>query len=481
MIFKRLIPLVLCGSPLAFGCQPVRLGVQIDNIQSFRKDAALVIHIRTKDGTGQVCNATRAYQVTLTVRVPSGVLFSSGNITIPAGRSDPSAPYDTVRVSLKQGNRLVTGNIWISATAQGLLSGAASLTVAVNTSPAPRRSWVMLASYDPDTIYRVQDAPTHRMGVSLVCEDAGQLPANGKAAAVLMVILKSPAPRDVTLYFPNTFPNGRSTDWDGMVRIAAGKTEMNAPVNITSHNTGDLTIDRLQKAGDESAFLLEAGSSCEISFVPPQYAFLSLDARRIILGGSATVAVTLLDAAKQPFAASDQVFGSAVPLRLTRGQGTFSPVSGKPGTYSFTPVVFGSAAIIFQDVESGLIQTLSADPSNPQSAVLEVGFPISWLFWSIVISLGAALLHYQLLGRKKKVGIRCGVGVAAGVLLMLALTQPVLPVSHWNISANTISVWIVAFVGGWCGSTAINLLSRAIVPGGPSDASDLPPTASNTA
>jgi hypothetical protein len=477
MNFKSVLLLAVCGSPLAFGCQPVRLGVQIDNLQTFRKDAALVIHIKTKDSTGQVCNATRAYQVSLTVTAPSGVLFSAGNVMIPAGRSDPSAPYDTVRVSLKRGNKLVTGHISISATAQGLLSGAASITFAAYAAPAPRQPRILLAAFDPATILRVQESPAqeHRIGLSLICEDAGQVPANGKDAAVLTVILDSPAPRDVKLYFPNS-----PSDWDGMITIPAGKTEMPAPVYIRSHETGDLTIDKLRKAGDESSFRLDAGSSCKISFVPPQYAFLSLDTTRVILGGSVTVGVTLLDANKTPFNGSEQMLGTAIPLHLTRGQGTFSSVGGKPGIYLFTPVAFGSAAIVFQNVESGLILTLTGDPSNPVTApaVLQVGFPMTWLLWSIVISLGAALLHSQLMGQKQRVVIGCAVGVSAGVLLMLALTQPVLPVSHL-ISRNTIWVCIVAFVGGWGGSSAINALSKTVLPGS-SDAPDLPPAASKT-
>ncbi len=479
MNFKRFLLLVLCGSRLACGCQPVRLGVQIDNLQTFRQEAALLIHLKTKDGTGQVCNATRAYQVTLTVRSPSAVLFNAGNIIIPAGRSEPSVPYDTVRVSLKQGNRLVAGNISISATARGLLRGAASVTVAANFAPPPRQTRILLAAYDPATIYRVQDppAPAPRIGLSLLCEDAGQVVANGIDAAILTVILDSPAPRDVTLFFPS-----RPSDWNGMVTIPAGKTEMAAPVLIKSHVPGDLVIGELLKAGDEFSFRLDAGSSCKISFVPPQYAFLAFNTTRVILGGAATVFVTLMDANKMPITGSDQLLGGAVPLHLTHGQGTFSPVDGKPGAYLFTPVVFGSAAIEFQRVESGLVRTLTGDPSNPQSApaVLQVGFPMTWLCLSIVISLGAALLHAQLLGRKEKVAIRCVVGVSAGVLLILALTQPLLPVSHWSASANTISICIVAFLGGWGGSTAINMLSRAIMPGS-SNPSDLPPATSTTA
>jgi len=475
MVSPKILMLMSCGIGLhaAVACQPVRLGVKIQNLRTFRRDGALVIQVRTQDDTGRACNAGRAYQVTLKVTGRSGVLYNAGNITIPPGRSEPDQPHDAVRVSLRPEGRPVTGNISVVATAQGLLSGAASVSMAANGEATPRPAWIQPVAYDLGLIHRVQSAS--RIGLSLSCENAGEVLANGKDSALLTVTLDSPAPKEAVLYFPY----GHS-DWNGTVKIPAGQTELAEPVRITSHTTGPLNINGLLKAGDESMFRLAAGSSCAIRFVPPRYAFLRLEPSGVILGHSVTVGVTLMDGAKVPIPDSDQLLPDSVaPLHLTKGNGSFNVVKDHRGTYVFTPSVFGSAAVIFQNVEGDLIQTvtLTGDPSNPTSAAasLSVGFPATWFVLSIFISLGAALLQSQMAQQKQKMVVRCAVGAAAGMLLMLLLTQPALPVP---LPANTIVVSIAAFLGGWGGSIVINRLSQAVL-GGSSEAAEQKSAAHN--
>jgi hypothetical protein len=465
-----LLPMACAASPA--DCQPVRLGVEINNPKTFRKDAVLEIHIQTQGAKGQACKAASPYKVTLRVTASSRVLYDSNDgrnapITIPAGYSDPISPNNNVRVSLKLNNQLVTGHITIEATAAGLLSGAASLSASAAEPAQPPR--ILRAAYWYSPLQRVQD-DAGRIVVSLVLY-GGPVVANGQDYATLLVYLDRAPAKEVTLYFP-----GEPSSWDGKVTIPAGQTELTSPIHITSKAYGMLTIDKLLKAGNESLFRFDSSSSCKIDFVPPGYALLLFEPKpEITLGNSVTITVTLMTPAKVPLQDFGQLLaGGPLPLRITNGSwGNFEPVAGQAGVYKFTPVAFGNVSMMFQRGDMLNTETLSGDQSTVGPAVLQVSFPFTWLILSFAVSLGATALNPGAARRKRKAGVRYLVGGVAGMLLMLALTQLLLPLIRVQIPVNTIAVCLVSFAGGWGGSSAIDAFSSAVT-GTPTDTPEPP-------
>lgn len=473
-----LLPMATAAPPA--GCKPMRLGVAITNPATFRKDAALGIHIQTQDETGKACNAASTYNVTLRVTASSGLLYNSGDgthapITIPSGRSDPQSPNDQVRVSLKQNNRLVTGRITIAATTPGLMSGAASLSVPAGSAGAAQVPLIQRAAYRYAPMESAS-GDNGRIGLSLILGSGNTILDNGQDFATLEVILDKAPARDVTLYFPAL----SSSTWDGLITIPKGQTDSGKPIHIASTKPGVLTIDRLLNFADGPLYQLDPSSSVEIVFVPPKYALLLFQPQAVVtLGNAATVTVTLMTQDKIPILDPSQWLAAGpAPLSIMKGgNGTFDRVDGMPGVFKFTPNTFGSVSMIFQRGDMATTETLIGGPSNmtPGPAVLQVSFPPTWLILSIVVSLGATALNSTTVKRKDKAkaGIRYVVGGVAGLLLMFALTQLLLPLFHMSIPVNTIGICLVSFAGGWGGGSAIDIFAKAVT-GAPTETPEPP-------
>lgn len=279
----------------------------------------------------------------------------------------------------------------------------------------------------------------------LLNDPSGSYRANGKDAAVISAVFESPdlspAPTDIHIWFHWT--NGSLSPRQPLV---IRKGSYSAETQLTSLWPGDVqftfvsSTPRYQTQGDTDSV---------IHFIPPGAALVGPD--RLSLVDNTPIMIVFYDAQQNPISPGKDwlVTLQSSKSRLHFAPRSFQVLANSPvGSASLFPVSWGN------DTVQAVVANYTIQPLN----VVISG----WLVVGLCLGGGVAggLAAYNKF--KDSWMWRVFIGILGGAVLCWLYVYLALPNVSANIAHNTFSVLFVALIGGYLGTTALDLAAKQL-------------------
>lgn len=274
-------------------------------------------------------------------------------------------------------------------------------------------------------------------------DPSGSYRANGKDAAVISAVFESPdlspAPTDIHIWFHWT--NGSLSPRQPLV---IRKSSFSAEAQLTSLWPGDVHFTFVSSTPSYQA---QGDTDSVIHFIPPGAALVGPD--RLSLVDNTPIMIVFYDAQQNPISPGKDW---PVILRSSKSRLHFAPqsfqvlASSPVGYASLFPVSWGS------DTVQAVVTNYTVQPLT----VVITG----WLVVGLCLAGGVAggLAAYN---KFKDSWIwRVFIGILGGAVFCWLYVYLALPNVNANIAHNTFSVLFVALIGGYLGTTALDLAAK---------------------
>jgi hypothetical protein len=273
----------------------------------------------------------------------------------------------------------------------------------------------------------------------------GNYRANGKDAAVISVVFESPdlspARGDIHVWFHWT--NGSLSPPQPLV---IKKGAFSSDAQLTSVWPGDV---RLTFVSSTPPYQAQGDTDSTIHFIPPGAALVGPD--KLSLVDSTPIMIVFYDAQQNPISPGKDW---AVTLHSSNSRLHFAPqsfdvqASSPVGSSSLFPVSWGN------DTVEAVVADYTIQP-------LRIAIS-GWLVVGLCLGGGVAggLAAYNKF--KDSWMWRVFIGVLGGAVLCWLYVYLALPNVNANVAHNTFSVLFVALIGGYLGTTALDLAAKQL-------------------
>jgi len=301
----------------------------------------------------------------------------------------------------------------------------------------------------PDPGTNPQNDPQAALNTSVlhisVSDLGGIYFANGKDAAVISATYESPdlspAPTDIHIWF--RWANGGSLDAQPLL-IPKGK--ISAKAALTSLSPADVHVNYVSST---PSYQPQGDTDFVVHFVPPVAALVGPAELSVV--DNTAVTIVFLDASNRPVAPGKNW---SVTLRCKESKLHFAPQTfevqgGSPS---------GSAVLFPISWGTDTVEAVLANYAPQPLAIVITG----WLVLGLCLSGGVSggLVAYDKF--KGSWLWRIFVGILGGAVLSWLYVYLALPNVSINLAHNTLSVFFVSLLGGYLGTTALDLAAKRL-------------------
>ena len=273
----------------------------------------------------------------------------------------------------------------------------------------------------------------------------GNYRANGKDAAIITVTFESrdlsPAPTDIHVWFHWT-----TGSLDPPQPLEIKKGTFAATAQVTSVSPGDVHFSFVSST---PTYLAQGDTDSVLHFIPPGAALVGPDKLSVV--DNTPIMIVFYDAQQNPVAPGKNW---TVTLRSSQSKLRFAPQSFQVQANS----PLGSAALFPVSWGNDKIDAVVADYTLQPLKVVITG----WLVLGLCLGGGLAggLAAYKKFRGSWK--WRIFLGVLGGAILCWLYVYLALPNVDVNIAHNTFSVFFVALIGGYGGTTVLDLAAKQL-------------------
>jgi hypothetical protein len=293
-----------------------------------------------------------------------------------------------------------------------------------------------------DHAHATPNAPVLHLAVS---DLGGSYRANGKDAALISANYESPdfspAPTDIHMWFH--WANGGSLNPQPLL-IAKGTTS--GATELTSLSPADVHVNFVSST---PPYRTEGDTEFTVHFVPPVVALVGPEKLSVV--DNTPVMIVFLNASNEPVAPGRNW---RVTLRCKQSKLHFAPATFDVQGSSPT----GSAALFPVSWGSDTVEALLANYSPPPLSVVITG----WMVLALCLGGGVAggLAAYDKF--KGSWLWRIFLGILGGAILTWLYVYLALPNVSVDIAHNTFSVFFVAVLGGYLGTTVLDFAAKQL-------------------